>query len=223
MIGSREELIADIMADIDRSQNRVLPDVFEVCKRRFVILKGVFSPIVYDSTEFFAERLPYSNGGRFFEVGTGSGAISVTAALEGCGSCKGIDINEEAVANSILNAKLYGVEKRCEFSAMDINDLNDFGDCNIVFWAHPWVHGPTCGRFGILERSIFDPGYEGVKRFIHLANPSAGRRVFLGFGNTGNHILLNEICEAEGLKIEVRDVGISRIDPRYTYQLLELR
>jgi release factor glutamine methyltransferase len=210
-------------ADIRASQARAFPDVFEIGGRRFLILKGVFNPLFYDSTEFFAQRLPYPKGKGFFEVGLGSGAIAVTAILQGCSSSMGIDINAKAVRNAILNAKLHGVEKKTAFRVLDIEALETFGDCSLIFWAHPWVKSPGTGRFGVLERSIIDPGYRGLEKFIHLAKCSFPARVFLGFGNTGNYRTLNQLVKKQGLHIKVHEDGISQVDSRYTYQLLELK
>ena len=218
-----KRLLGHIYGDLRRSQSEGFPQVFSVCGKRYLLLKHVFSPIVYDSTEFFAANLPYPPGEGFFEVGTGTGAIAVTALLRGCTFAKGIDVNKSAVRNARLNAELHGVEAKACFCLKDIGHLNSFGASRLVFWAHPWVNAAQSGKFGVLERSLLDPGYQGLRSYLALARGAPGARVFLGFGNTGDYVALRRLCKRFGLRPSLHKDCDSSMGKKYTYQLLELR
>lgn len=64
-------------------------------------------------------------GERVLDAGSGSGILSVTAALLGAGSCTGFDIQDEALDHAVHLASDNGVEERCDFRLGGFETLTD--------------------------------------------------------------------------------------------------
>lgn len=78
---------------------------FKYSRLNLVIHEGVFHPGLFFSSKFFAEFIETLEleGMDVLEVGCGSGLLSLIAASLGA-NVTSIDINEHAVANTLLNA-----------------------------------------------------------------------------------------------------------------------
>lgn len=71
------------------------------------VMPGVFHPLLFFSTKIMANYLKKLslNGATFLEPGCGSGMISLLAAKAGA-QVTALDINQTAVENTLLNAKI---------------------------------------------------------------------------------------------------------------------
>ncbi len=90
--------------------------------RQFTVGKGVLIPRP-ETEELVAWIASSHDGGRILDIGTGSGAIAVTLALDMPGALvDAVDISPEALATAAHNASTLGA--RVDFARCDI--LNEF-------------------------------------------------------------------------------------------------
>ena len=157
----------------------------------FSVVPGVFSPALSRSTEFFARKLVKGIEGKsIFEVGCGSGAISVLCALKGASRVICSDVSDAAIECTRLNASRHGVEDKIELvTASDFDDVA--GHFDIVFFALPYVYVDDVrsifARFGALAYSIFDEKYRAQRLFFEKAPKyvTPGGRILVGFSKVG--------------------------------------
>ena len=127
----------------------------------------------------------------FLEVGCGAGYTAINAALISH-QCKvwATDINPTAVKNTVENAKLHGVDDRVIAVAADVFDHKEIAGkkFDMIYWNCPWddQHPSPGNEVELLMRSIADPGYQTLRRFLSRARiflKDSGC-VFLGFSLT---------------------------------------
>jgi len=192
----------------DTQTMRPLPYNTEVCGREFMVLRHVFSPLYYSETEFFARRLPSQRGKRFLEIGSGTGAISVLAALQGASRVVAVDENPEAVVNTRLNVDRHGVA-----GIVDVRLGDVFGPIlpqerfDTIFWALPVGNiDRSRSRLNLLERAIFDPGLELCHRFMAQSRSylSPGGRILFGASPTlGDSSGIRRIAADNGVQLRL--------------------
>jgi len=185
----------------EKSQTEV-----EILGRRFVVLPGVFSPHYFDSTRLFSRLFPYKSDDAFLEVGCGTGITSVLAVKNGAKHVLAVDINPRAVKNTKLNAKLHNCHKAIKARQSDLFSTIGAGEqFDTIYWNLPFIFVEDDFQFEtIVERALFDPGYNATRRFLHEApkHLSKGGRIVLGFGDFGHRALLSAICRIERLNLQ---------------------
>jgi ribosomal protein L11 methyltransferase len=71
-----------------------------------------------------------------FDVGIGSGILSIAAARLGAGSVAGVDVDDDALDNATLNGRINQLEDQLSFSIGSVAELqardNGFGQAGIV-------------------------------------------------------------------------------------------
>lgn len=167
------------------------PSTCSVLGIPFSILPGVFSPALSKATEFFAKELVKDIQGKsVFEVGCGSGVISILCALNGASQVFCSDISDVAIKNTTLNAKMHGVEDKVHIiKSSDFDSV--VGRFDIVFFALPYVYiedaAPIAKRFGYLTYSIFDENYAAQKIFLKKAARyvAPNGKILVGFSKIG--------------------------------------
>jgi methylase of polypeptide subunit release factors len=178
---------------------------FHVQGRDFVGYPGVLSPSLSPSTAIWRE-LPITASEVFLEIGCGTGVFSVLAALAGALKVTSVDINPEAVRNTIENATIHGVEDKLEAYVSDI-----FGcvprapHYTTILWHIPWSHTEK-KNLSLIERATFDPGCTLLKRFLAEAFPylAANGRLLLGYSSTYGSIETYErLCHEYGWHSEL--------------------
>ncbi len=85
-----------------------------VSGREFIVYPNVFSPKYFHDTELFAQNLPVQNGEEMLEIGSGTGAISISAIYKGAKRIVATDINPDAVKNTQANIALHHMEDTVE-------------------------------------------------------------------------------------------------------------
>jgi release factor glutamine methyltransferase len=111
--------------------------------RRFRVDPSVLIP--RPDTETLVERLfdavPADFGGRFLELGTGSGAIAVTVAVERPRlRIQATDISSAALSIARQNARLHDVESRMDFHDGDLFEaLDTEGAYDVICFNPPYV------------------------------------------------------------------------------------
>lgn len=217
-----EEVLMRAMNETD------FPTEFSLLGLQWELIRGVFPGTLTAATEVMASALPYPVGGRMLEVGCGSGVISVTAALRGVSEVVALDINPNAVTNTLRNAARHGVEAQVDARVSDVfSALAKTEDFDLIFWNVPWTY--VAGDFDMaseLHAAVFDPEYDGQRRFIkgapaHLRD---GGRLLIGTADLKNGAVLEAIVTDASATISMVE-RIRRIEaPRVMeYQLLEVR
>jgi|GEM_PF-3172301 len=174
-----------------------------------VVLEGVFSPKYFADTEFFIRNMPIEPGQHGLEIGPGTGAFSVFAALNGL-RMDAIDINPAAVMNTRINAVLQRVERKVNVVQGDVFTTAEklyYAPHDFVFWNHPFnlTAEPTT-QLTDLERSVSDPGYEATQRFITEAATSLRRDIPLYIGTSlklGQDNLVFDLFHEAGYQTEI--------------------
>jgi methylase of polypeptide subunit release factors len=136
--------------------------------------------------------LPIKQGNHFLEIGCGTGIFSVLAALQGADFVCAIDINPDAVANTIENAALHGVSDKVivvkgdMFSPLEKTDLFD-----IIFFNIPFCHRES-KELSMLARSLYDPEHDLLHRYFKKGKQhlKANGRMILGYSTTHGDIKL---------------------------------
>ncbi|MGJ0629751.1 class I SAM-dependent methyltransferase [Xenorhabdus bovienii] len=188
-----EEVLMRALHDMD------FPTEFSLLGRQWELIRGVFPGTLTGATEVMASALPYPVGGRMLEVGCGSGVISVTAALCGVSEVVALDINPNAVTNTLRNAVRHGVESQVSarvsdvFSALEMNE-----DFDLIFWNVPWTY--VDGDFDMaseLHAAVFDPEYGGQRRLIQGAPNHLRKdgRLLIGTADLKNGAVLEAIAK----------------------------
>jgi release factor glutamine methyltransferase len=168
--------------------------------REFVVLPNVLSPKYFSSTEFLCREIPFHMNDTFLEIGTGIGAISIFAALRGASTVVSVDINPDAVKNTILNAEKHGVSAAVDCRISDIfSAVSPDENFKTIVWNIPFVFVEENYAYrSMLERAVFDPGYGMTKRFISESPKYLipGGRILIGFGDFGDNDKLFEFAAA---------------------------
>jgi len=174
----------------------------------FFVLSEVFSPLFYSETELFAGSMPSQKGKAFLEIGCGTGVISVVAARHGAARVVAADVNPHAVANTRLNVERHGLTDIIAIRQGDLFDpIEAEQRFDTIFWALPVadIDRPR-SRLSILERAIFDPGFELCRRFMELGRSYLapnGRLLFGASPTLGDAAAVTRIAEANGVDLRV--------------------
>jgi methylase of polypeptide subunit release factors len=200
---------------------------FECAGRVFTLQAGVFPPTHFQSTHIFAESLSYEPGTSFFELGSGAGAIAVTAALAGCRPVVASDISQDAVENTRHNVLRHGVEQIVSVRHGDLFDVLEPSErFDVIFWNSNLVFVPAKHVFSEpREQAFCDPGYGSHVRFLREAphHLNVGGRLLLGFSSQGDEAALTRLLDEHGY--EATTVSSRRgVGPgAHRYSVLRLR
>lgn len=204
-----QQYVEGSLAVLEQSRGETEPYEVDVLGLQFVVHPEVFSPKYFTDNGWFTEQVvrpPYiaGKGTRFLEIGPGVGATTVFAALVGA-EVTAIDANAAAVQNTQENAERHGVAGSVHVMEGDVfSPLEPGQTFDTIYWNVPFgfeEEGAGHKR-DIFERSVVDPGYAAIRRFVteapHRLNP--GGHVLIGFSDTiGNVELLQEIVEQAGM------------------------
>ncbi|MER7920468.1 MULTISPECIES: methyltransferase [unclassified Streptomyces] len=193
---------------------------FSLLGRDWELLPEVFPPFTDPGPGLFASWVPYEKGSRFLEMGCGAGVAAVLAAQQGAERVLALDVNEAAVENTRRNAARHGVSDRVTALHSDLFDALDPAEVlDLVFWNTPFIEAPEDRPpGGGIERAVFDPGYELVRRFFrdvvpHLAPEG---RVYLGtseaMGNPRKMLRAAADAGFEGHRYRGETVGLQAAD-----------
>jgi release factor glutamine methyltransferase len=162
----------------------------KVCDLDFIVLPNVLSPKYFSSTEFLCRKIPFYVSDTFLEIGAGIGAISIFAALRGAKSVVSVDINPDAVNNTILNSAKHAVSGTVDCRISDIfSAISPDESFRTIFWNIPFVFVEESYIYrSMLERAVFDPGYKMTRRFVSESRKYLvpGGRILIGFGDFGD-------------------------------------
>lgn len=197
----------DIKKDICEKSREMLknnflfmPEIYEIelFKKKFIQYSDVFPVDIFKDASFFTPLIVINKNEKFLEMGSGSGITSVIKAIEGA-EVTGLDINPNAIENSIKNAVLNNVEKKCNFFLSDVFEGIDNQLFDTIYWNVPFCSQEI--NTSILERSIIDFEYRSLEKFFKdcrgYLKPDG--RILIGFSKIiGDYPKLKEISKKYG-------------------------
>jgi len=220
----KKKYLAGTKKVLDDSQKETSPYWVEILGKKFIVYPNVFSPKYFFDTEFFAKEISVKQGEEFLEIGPGSGVVSVYMALKGA-EVTAVDINPDAVKNTLENAKIHKMEERV--SVYEGNLYAPIGDkkFDTVFWNTPFGYTEN-EDVTILEKAVFDPGYRSTRTFINEAKNhlKEGGRLLIGFSSTLGHIdKLKELVKNNGFSFKTLTSIESEETHSVKFELFEAR
>ena len=186
-------------------------EVFTCGGLDFTVNPYVFSPKKNDSSAFFAHGLISQNlSGSLIEIGSGCGVVGLTVT-DKCrlSSLTATDINPFAVLCTRENSEKLGLAERVSVYEGDVYDPIPAQKAHAIFWNAPWVSQGRLikGRSELtrVQQSFFDPGYQGLKKYISSAHDYLvpNGRLFLGFGKGANTDGMFRIAREHGYEPHV--------------------
>lgn len=174
--------------------------------KAFEVYPNVFSPRVFPDTYFFADHITIRPGESFLEIGSGTGLIAIMAALRGAGKVTAVDINPTAVTNTMQNVMRHEVKGMFKVLEGDIFDsIAKREKFDTIFWFAPMMHVDMDRRnLSLLEKSVFDPNYEGLRRYLSEAREylKPNGRLLLGYSPSHGEVdVLRYLAEKNGWEI----------------------
>lgn len=148
----------------------------------FVGFPNVFSPLVFPVSPAFS-ALPIHHGETFLEIGSGTGTLSILAALRGAKRVVALDINPHAVTNTAKNAKLHGVLGKVDARVSDVFSAIKSGEkFDVIFWNIPDSHAER-QSLTLIEQATYDPGYRLLEKYLaeSAAHLTKNGRLYLGY------------------------------------------
>ncbi len=195
-----QTIIDGYRADTDRTE------VFELLGRQWDLLDDVWPPAYSPGGELHADLIPFGAMASFLEMGSGTGIMSVLAALAGCRRVLALDLNPAAVENTLRNAGRHGVADRVEARVSDLYAAVARGErFDGIYWNPPFLDAPADRLDGSLwHETMFDPDYGKLRRFLaegaRLLTPTG--RIYLWFGEAlGRPALIGELAADAGLAV----------------------
>jgi release factor glutamine methyltransferase len=167
----------------------------------FVVLPDVYAPTAFTDTLWFAEQIRDIVGQKsLLEIGTGTGAISVFAALNGA-QVVATDINPQAIENARLNAEKHNISVSVRLGNL-YDPIAQDEKFDFIFWAHPFNNWETPVG-DMLLKSGMDYQYQALRGYIEGARThlTENGKLLLGTGDTADLETISSIAEANGYEL----------------------
>lgn len=152
---------------VNTSQEWEFPKKFQFEWYDFILLKNVFSPIVFKWSSIYVNHLPLQEHQKLLDMWCGSGIIWISALLKyNLDKVVCADINQFAVDNTIENIKMHNILDKVKAVQSDVfSNINDNEKFDLIFRNAPYFDWDF-DKNNILYRSMYDKNYEHIKRFI---------------------------------------------------------
>ncbi len=178
---------------LEQNQNIEGEYCFEFRGRQYIGYPNVYSPVIFPGANK-QTSIVLHGGEHFLELGCGTGIFSVTAALQGAEQVVAIDVNPDAVLNTLENARLHGVDDRVIAIQGDMfQPLQEGQLFDVIFFNIPFCHR-NCAReeLTMLARSLFDPEHELLHCYFREGKQylTENGRMILGYSTTHGDIEL---------------------------------
>lgn len=169
----------------------------EVLGKKLIVFPNVMSPKYDRSAQIFIPRIPFT-AGRFLDMGSGTGIVSLFAADGGVSTITAVDINPAAVANTKANFELHGTQNTEVLESDLFSKVT--GTFDTIFFNAPF-HGNEAAD--ILELGTSDSNYQVLRRFFGEVPKrlSPHGRLYLGFSDMGDNDLVRNLVKENGLEI----------------------
>ena len=211
---------------LEESQKLSFPYFLAAFDLELVVLSGVFSPKYFHGWEIFTRHFPIEKNEDVLEIGCGTGITSIYLAKHGAKKVIAVDISPEAVRNTQENITINKVEN-IEARVSDIfSTINNEEKFHTIYWNLPFIYKPSSYQYrSMLERGLFDPGYQYTERFLAEAPRFLhhGGRVLVGMGDFGDVPRFMSLAREYGYNIRLvvseKSVEVNPV----TFQLYELK
>jgi len=191
---------------LEKSKSEKKPYKVTVLDKEFIVFPGVFSPKYFNDTELFAANIPVQEGEEMLEIGPGTGAISIIAAYKGAKRVVAIDVNPEAVKNTLANIELHQMKDKVEVRQGNLYEpLAGNEKFDTIFWNTPFGFVEQ-DEIPDLEKSVYDPHYKSTERFLKEATNHLKEdgRVLIGFSTTlGKLDLIQKFADESNLSLDL--------------------
>jgi len=152
--------------------------------KKFLSHAGVFGP--FEDSKALVRNWVIRENESVLDVGTGSGILSIFAALKGTRKVVALDTNQAAVENAKANAVLHGVERTVDVRSSDLfNALNKNESFDVII-----ANLPFREKFAtdVVEQSMWDTDFKVNKRFFDEVGNylRVGGRIYFAHSNFGN-------------------------------------
>jgi methylase of polypeptide subunit release factors len=198
------DYITETEKQLRLSERETSKYTIDIAGKRFLVYPGVFSPKYFSDTCFFASNLSCRKYEQFLEIGCGTGIISVIAALQGA-RVTATDINKLALQNTKDNAEIHNVAHRIKLKLGDLYaPLKASDRFDTIFWNVPFIYTKR-RKLSDLERAVFNPQYESIKRFVSGGNNylTENGKILIGFSRTiGRLHLLKDIATKSNMSFK---------------------
>lgn len=166
--------------------------------KKVTVFPNVFSPRYSPSAAFHVKNMPNQKDKAVLEIGSGSGVISLLAALQGASQVVAVDINPDAVENTKANFERYNVQNACAMYSNLFENVTGKFD-TIIFAAPYYGNKPK----DTLEMAASDYNYQTLASFMENAHKylKDEGQVQLGFSDTGDTELLHKLVRENNYRI----------------------
>ncbi len=180
---------ADMLLEINNNITEKYQFVFR--NQLFVGYPNVYSPIIFPGAQK-QKILSINKGDHFLEIGCGTGVFAICAALDGAEKVVAIDINPDAVANTIENVDLHKMTEILTVLQGDMfSPLGNDQQFDVIFFNIPFCHrNCTVDDLTMLGRSLFDPEHDLLRRYLDEGRKylKTNGRMLLGYSTTHGNI-----------------------------------
>ncbi len=202
-MGVKEDWIKEVYGAYEQIKKHKVPYEIEIRGIKIIIYPNVFSPFYFSDSAWFAEVIPEIVAKRkFLEIGTGTGIVSLFAALAGA-QVTATDINENAVENAKENFKRHDVPVSSYHGDM-YAPIPTHGKYDVIFWNHPFNNADNPHE-EMLLRAGFDYRYESLEKYVAQARShlSVEGELLLGSGNFADIAEIEKIAARHDFSLEI--------------------
>ena len=211
---------------LEDSQCDVFPFTIDALGLKILVNKGVFSPKHFHGWEVYTKYFPTVLNESVLEIGCGTGITAIYLAKNGAKNVVAVDINPNAIANTKENVTL-NKANNVEVRESDIfSNIESDEQYHTIYWNLPFIYKPSTYKYkSMLERSLFDPGYQYIEKFLmaarnHLIN---GGRILVGLGDFADLKRFHSLAKRYGYAVQLisaeKSVEVNPIE----FQLYELK
>ncbi|MBU0596700.1 class I SAM-dependent methyltransferase [Patescibacteria group bacterium] len=180
--------------------------------------EGVFSPKHFDGWKIFNENFPDFYDKTILELGTATGVTALYLAKNGAQKILAVDINKSAVSNAEANRTLNNiVNMEVRYSDL-FSEIKNNEKFDIIYWNMPFGFVEENYKHkNVLEKSIFDPGYNILKKFLKEAPSYLTNNgyILIGTGSGANIKKFKEVVSYNHMNLEL----LTKVDAKEVYYI----
>lgn len=170
--------------------------------------ENVFFPKYFNGSRIFTDNFPSFTGKTVLEIGAGTGITFLYLAKNGAKYVLSTDINKFSIQNINTNIKINNLANIQTRESDVFEKIKNSEKFDYIYWNMPFM--PIENNYNyqnILEKGLFDPGYNLTKRFLSEAKLYLNKngKVLVGTGgkNFGNTEKLIKIAKDNNFKTKL--------------------